>query len=333
MTSRLLIRIIATVGVIVLIALVNPSASSAEDPTPAKDAKPAKVSSKVARAAASKRFQKGVNLYQSGDIRAALIEFKRAYQLAPAYQLLFNIGQASAELNEYVEAHENFTQYLRQGGNSIGRKRREMVERELIRLEGYLAQIEFDISVDGAEVVIDDVVVGSSPLDKPIVVSAGRRKIVVTHQGYAIWQRQIDLAGEDRKRLKVELMSLDVPARQAVTTTRQAPTGRGGAFWTAATATVVLGAGTTVAAILTSRASSDYDKELVKFPNTRDSIEAANDKLKRMAFITDIGIALTASAAITAIILSFRSPSPTRADNERLAIGFGPSQIMVSGHF
>ncbi len=330
MTSSLLIRITSAIGVIVIMTLVNPSISSADDAKPSGQA-----STKAARAAASKRFQKGVNLYQSGNIRAALIEFKRAYKLAPAYQLLFNIGQASAELNDYVEAHENFTQYLRQGGNDIGRKRREMVEREIIRLEGYLAQIDFEISMDGAEVAIDDVVVGSSPLDKPVIVSAGRRKIVVTHPGYATWQRQIDLAGEDRERIAVELISLSLPTRQAIAETRQKPTGKGGAFWTAATATVVLGAGTTVAAVLTSRAGSDYDKELAKFPNTLTSINKANDKLKRMALITDIGIVLTASAAITTIVLSLRSPSATTAktDSERLAIGFGPSQITVAGHF
>jgi uncharacterized membrane protein len=42
---------------------------------------------------AGKHFQRGVSLYGEADYRAALIEFKRAYALAPNAAVLYHVGQ------------------------------------------------------------------------------------------------------------------------------------------------------------------------------------------------------------------------------------------------
>lgn len=300
------------------------------------------------RKEASQRFQKGVGLYQAGDIRAALIEFKRAYKLAPTYQLLFNIGQASAELNEYVDAHNSFTQYIRDGGSKIKAKRRAMVEREIARLKTYLATLLLNIAIEGAEVTIDDVVVGVSPLPGPVLVGAGRRKVLVTASGYARWERRVDLAGEDSESIEVNLLSLGsnsssnssslpiVPNPVGRPVENERPSrGLGAGFWAGAATTVVLGVGTGAAAVLTMRAQADYDDELKKAPNTEARLEAANDKLKRMALITDVGIGLTAAAGIVTIVLAIRGAGANEAPRSQssLAVGVAPNQIAISGRF
>ena len=62
------------------------------------------------RAEASKRFRRGVKLYNDGDFVAALIEFKRAYELEPNYRVLYNLGQTSRELKDYAAALRAYEQ-------------------------------------------------------------------------------------------------------------------------------------------------------------------------------------------------------------------------------
>jgi hypothetical protein len=40
-------------------------------------------------------------------------------------------------------------------------------------------------NVPGAEITVDDVLVGTAPLTKPVTMNAGRRRVVVTKDGYA----------------------------------------------------------------------------------------------------------------------------------------------------
>src|SRR5690606_16554980 len=47
------------------------------------------------------RYDRGTKLYHDGAYEQALIEFERAYELAPAYRILYNIGQAAMLLRDY----------------------------------------------------------------------------------------------------------------------------------------------------------------------------------------------------------------------------------------
>lgn len=320
------------VSLIAAISLAATTNSFADEPSPED------TPDSTAKAAASERFKRGVDLYQAGDVRAAVIEFKRAYEIAPTYHLLFNIGQASAELMDYVHAFNSFTRYLRDGGAKIGPQRRAMVRRELARLETYLAHVKLKISVDAAEVLVDGAVVGVSPLSGPLLVSAGRRKVTVSRAGYAVWERSVDLAGEDELFLDVTLHSLTAePSAIKNDPSGNQPSRVGGAFWTSAAATLAFGLGTGVAAVLTVRAEDDYDEELARVPNTQLEIDNAADKVRRMALITDIGIGLTATAAVVTIVLAIRGGGDERGNvnavADRVRVGFGPSSVAIGGTF
>jgi len=53
---------------------------------------------------ASTRFKRGLQLFDEGDYALALVEFERAYQLAPNYRALYNIGLVNVQLGRYAEA-------------------------------------------------------------------------------------------------------------------------------------------------------------------------------------------------------------------------------------
>jgi tetratricopeptide (TPR) repeat protein len=138
------------------------------------------------------RFSRGVELYKEGDFRAAIIEFNRAYEVAPNFRVLFNIGQAQQELQNYAAALDAFERYLKDGGGEVPPDRAEHVRGEIQKLVGRVASITVKVNVSGATLRVDDVNVGTTPIAARIRISAGRRKISVSKSGYQSVTQDLD---------------------------------------------------------------------------------------------------------------------------------------------
>lgn len=85
------------------------------------------------------RVKRGLELYDEGDFRLALVELERAYEIAPSYKLLYNIGQIHMQLGEYARAQRAFRRYLDEGGAEITPERRTEVEKDLATVNGRIA--------------------------------------------------------------------------------------------------------------------------------------------------------------------------------------------------
>src|SRR5262245_33135148 len=72
---------------------------------------------------ADAHFKSGVLLYKEANYAAALAEFKRAYEIDPKYQVLYNIAESSYQLQDYAGALRNYQKYLEQGGAGISPSR------------------------------------------------------------------------------------------------------------------------------------------------------------------------------------------------------------------
>ena len=77
------------------------------------------------------RFQHGVDLFRDGDYRAAVIEFRRAYELSPNPRVLYNLGEASLEAQDYPAAQSALRRYLDEVGKDVPPARRTQVEVDL----------------------------------------------------------------------------------------------------------------------------------------------------------------------------------------------------------
>ena len=143
---------------------------------------------------ARQRFKRGTELYDEGNYRGALVEFERAHQALPNYKMLYNIGQVHLQLLDYAHAQEAFTRYLKEGGSDLGSSRRDEVNRELERLKSRVGRIAV-VTADGAEVLIDDELVGVAPLPGSLAANTGRHKVTVNPPVRAPVSRVIDVAG------------------------------------------------------------------------------------------------------------------------------------------
>lgn len=159
-------------------------------------------------------FQRGVELYDESDFSNALIEFRRAYDIAQDYHVLFNVAQTCYQLQSYAGALEAFQHYLSQGAAAIPKDRRAYVEKEVQKLAGRVAMVRVTVNVADAEIAVDDEKVGTSPLDHAVMVSQGKRKITATVQGKPAATKVIEVAGGDSTDVSLEIAEQEAPLRR-----------------------------------------------------------------------------------------------------------------------
>ena len=186
------------------IALACAPASALAQSTPPAAPPPAGAADDAV-AQASAHFARGVKLYEEDDFRAAVIEFNRAYELAPNWAVLYDLGQAHYQLREYPSALRSLEKYLEQGGDGIAADRRAQVEREVGELRGRVARVTAVSNVDGADLMLDDASLGRTPVSEPLVVGEGRHRLTISKPGYVATTRSLDIAGGDQVTIRLDL--------------------------------------------------------------------------------------------------------------------------------
>jgi tetratricopeptide (TPR) repeat protein len=296
---------------------------------------------------ASERFQRGVKLYKALDFEAALVEFKRAYELDPNYRVLYNLGQTSRELKDYAAALVAYERYLEEGGAQIQGPRRKEVEKALEELRQRVGTVTFSIDVEGAEVFIDDVAIGVSPIQRALTVNVGQRIFSATKMGHAPARRAIEIAGRDSVEIKLELPNLATeapPGDPLPPPPPPPPVPERDPPVAALVALGLTGATGVVAAVLgglTLGAQADLDEALDTFPGDPEGIDEARGRTRSMAIATDVMLGVTAAGAVSSVILFVlhatsgpeAEPSPEAVPDVSLAPLPGGAFVGVSSRF
>lgn len=270
---------------------------------------------------AREHARQGAALYRESDFAAALVEFKRAYALAPNYRVLYNVGQTLAELQDYVAAQLAFERYLGEGGAKIPRQRRAAVEAEVVKLSARVASVRVQINVDDAEVLVDGAPVGRSPLAGPLRLNAGVRTIAASKPPLVSATRSVELAGRDQATIVLELtppappsLVSPLPSPPSSTSLASASTARPGAApatpWVGLALTGTFAAGAVVTGLFTLDARHDFNRELERLPSSEGDVDRARTRMHALAISTDVlAVAALATAAISAYPFVFRRPS------------------------
>jgi tetratricopeptide (TPR) repeat protein len=289
---------------------------------------------------ASAHFERGMTFFKDGDYVAAMVEFKKAYEIDPNYRGLYNLGQTSKELRDYAASLDSFERYLAEGGSEIDPERKKKVEGWVAELREKIGRVTLTTNVPGAEITVDDVLVGKTPLAKPVTMNAGRRRVVVTKDGYAPLTRFIDVAGTETKTLALDLASLSSGGGGG---------GGGGKVievehtpwpWVGLGVTGALGIATGVVGGLALGKKSTFDDALTTFPASTQVIEEAREDARRFALAADILGGVTGAAAVLTIVAFAvdygRSAGEPESPPEKKAAAHvivAPGFVGVSGSF
>jgi len=278
----------------------------------------------VLREAAS-HFARGVKLYEELDWRAALIEFERAYSIAPHYAVLYNIGQCHYQLQDYAGALAAFEQYLALGGAQGPEDVARRVKSTIEDLHGRVAQVRVTANVDDAEITVDDVVVGRTPLPSPLVVSEGRRKIGATKAGHAAVARTLDVAGTDSADVNLRLEPLEPATAPRAVASVDRPSHGGRSPAPAITMFSLAAAGLATGTVFGLVAVENRSHLDPMCPGSAcpPGAQSQIDTLKRDAVVSTIGFSIGASALACWVGYLVFSPGRTEPGSVRPFIGPG----------
>src|SRR5512133_5304 len=280
-----------------------------------------KAPTQVERDDAQRHYKRGVELFKNSVYDAALIEFRRAYEIAPSYKILYNIGQVSRQLDDFASALDAYEQYLREGGSNVPSAREAEVKGELERIGQWVGKLEVVSKSSGVEITVDDVVIGRTPI-RVVSVNAGRRKVTATAPGRAPLTRIIDVAGGEMAKLVFDFAEDGAsPASVAPTPTPQnaapaqvvkpvdplgqaqplvplaplappppvsSPSTQRSAPWFLWGGAAVIAAGAVTTGVFALKTSSEVD-ELKRNPNvTAGEYDKKHDQMVRFALATDV---------------------------------------------
>jgi hypothetical protein len=292
---------------------------------------------------AENHFRRGVALYKEGDATGALVEFKRTYELAPNFHILFNLGQTYFQLQHYADALRTLQEFLAEGGTQIAPERRASVEADIQQLQARVGQVDVKVSPDGATIFVDDELLGTSPLALPVVVSVGRRKFSVTKPGLPPQERFLEVASGDHATLSFDLapspapvlapspsvVPAVAPALASTPVPAPAPEPTRAGPWIAWGVTGALGAATVVTGVLTLVAKSDLSSQLDAFPGNAGAIDDERTRTKTMGIVTDVLLGAAVVAAGVAIYVTVAG----HARHVDAALALGPSGLAFGGQF
>lgn len=164
------------------------------------------------KVAAREHFEKGVAAFDDKRFGEAADEFEAAYRLSPAFVVLYNIGEVNVALGRSVEAVDAFDKYLKEGASAISRARKNEVLREIEKQLARIGTVTVRTNPAAAEVRVDGVLVGKTPLPRPVRLTAGRHTVEAILADHATQIREIDVVG--RAELALDL-TLEVVATSA----------------------------------------------------------------------------------------------------------------------
>jgi hypothetical protein len=310
-----------TVCLAVLVSLAIPLSLR-----PAAHAQPAA----PAATEAGKHFQRGVTLYNEADYRAALVEFRRAYETAPNAAVLYNIGQTYYQLQNYAAALIALGRYLTEAGPTAPHRRE--VEQTIDTLQSRVGKVAISTSSPGADITVDDELVGKTPLDEPVLVSIGRRKITALRDGRVTETRFVDVAAGDTVPVSLAADVRSTPAgpvvppdkgpSQSTITTGWIVTGVAGA------AAIGLGGYAWLASRDLSNARNGTPVSPDGLPAKRDDLSSKSSKVSTFSHLADAAVIVAAVAGGVTLYLSL-----SRSKEHETHVAITPTGLQIAGTF
>lgn len=286
-------------------------------------------------AAAQDAHRRALELFDHGQYAEALAEFKRAYNLAPSFRIQYNIGLSQVALGDPAAAVDAFDIYLREGGERIPEQRRKQVESEVARLSKQLAWLSLEVDEPNSEVTLDGASLSPGPFSQRLRLNQGKHTVAVRSSDGTLKTQTVQLTGAQEQRLHFEAQhgaaggqprteaAGAAQAQPAAPPPRTVP-------WVAWGVTGALGAGAAVAGILALNAHADERDAQARQGVTANDLQAARDKVKTRALVTDVLLAGTVVAAGVSVYLTLK---PGESTDTATALVVGPGAVHLRGSF
>jgi tetratricopeptide (TPR) repeat protein len=324
------------------------AAPSSSAPAPGAAAPtPAQPSPEVL-AEAKQRFDRGYELYDEGDYPLALIEFNRAYELVPNYKVLYNIGQVCIQLGKYADARRALEEYVQKGSDELPEERRAAVNKDLVMLGRRTAFLSIGANIEGAEILVDELAVGKTPLGSALLMDAGMHRVTLRRTGYLPKTESVTLAGGDNQAIDV-MLELQPEEKQTIVVREREVVDDSAQTWMIAgwATTGALVAGAIVTGVMGKNEADELKQLRAANITDNEDLPGRIDDTKKNASTLFLASDVMSGAALIvgglSLWITLDPPEPERAAApgeapkpkapEAVQVGYADGQLRLRGSF
>lgn len=317
------IRIVVTlVATLAGAAALATSASGPARAQPTADAK------KEAR----ERFDRGMRLFDEGDKAGALAELERAWALVPSPIVLYDIALVHASMGHAVEAVDAIERVL-VAPSGLSAAELAHAKKLLVEQSARVSEIVVTCDVEGARVELDNLEVATTPLTKPLRVTAGTHVVGLFATGRIPSRKALSVAGRARETVHFDLAPLaEGTAQLAIETTPSEVDviANGALLGTSPFASTLAVAPGVYEIVLRRRGYHDAKRTITLAAGARGSISAALDEDPTALAAIAGALDVVASEPFAVVVVDGKGRGPAGAP-VRLAPGLHRLRVERAG--
>jgi hypothetical protein len=130
-------------------------------------------------------YEAGRILVADKDFAGALVKFQQAFVQSGDRRLLWNMAVCEKNLRHYGNVLGLLERYQREGDAGMSDAHRKEVKDVVDTVKTLISNVQIAVNEAGASVFVDDRLMGQTPLDAPLRIDLGKRKIRVAKPGFS----------------------------------------------------------------------------------------------------------------------------------------------------
>ena len=150
-------------------------------------------------------FESGKLLANDGDFAGALIKFQSAYDASKDPRLLWNVAFCQKNMRHYSKVVTTLKRYVDEGGPLLSAGDKKDAQELITTLEPFTTRATFRVSEEGAQIYVDDELLGTSPLQAPVTLDIGERHVRVVKPGFQPFEKPLPVGGSADVTVEVPL--------------------------------------------------------------------------------------------------------------------------------
>ena len=163
---------------------------------------------------AEEHYLRGKVLLKNGDVKGAYLEYKASYDLKQSYDIAANLGNLELEQGMPRDAAEHLAFALRTVAVTVPEEKVTAIRGLLERARKLVGTATVKVNIAGAEIFVDGLSVGRSPLSGELFVDPGKRAIEARLSPYLPAKKLVDVIRAATVPVNLELV-LTGPAASA----------------------------------------------------------------------------------------------------------------------
>ncbi len=180
------------------------SAAPAPAPTTAAPSEAAAPLQEALRGMAKADYISGRVLFEDGDYASSLIKFQNAFEASKDPRLLWNVAACEKALRHYARVLNLLERYVKEGGPLLTDQDRLDADSVVSAVKPLVSTLSVESTPAGADVYIDELKVGTTPLTG-LLIDIGNRKLSVRLAGFEDYEALRPVNGADEIKLAVPL--------------------------------------------------------------------------------------------------------------------------------